>query len=216
MYKPDEVIKQYSNAIFKVANTYYARNSRFSHEDLVAEAKVAAVQACESYDKTKKASFFTYLTSSMNREVQKYVKRNCFDLKVTEYRQRKEFKECGNNDKIKSEARAISLDQGATFTSGGSKEFEANNFHAAVASGNIGPDIIMMRQESLIVLKEEIGNLPDRERHVLNGRWLEGKTLEQIADGFGVTKQTIHGWGKKGFERLQKRVRARLGDELVF
>ena len=74
----------------------------------------------------------------------------------------------------------------------------------------------MIRVESIQVVMEELETLPDRERAVVKDRWLEGKTLEEIALTFGATKQTIHGWGKRGFDALQKKVKARLGEELVF
>ncbi len=216
MYNPDKVLEKYSRAVYKAANTYYFENPRFSYEDLVSEAKVAVVKACSAYKEDSDASFFTYLTSSMNRHVQKYVKNNRYDVKVTEYRQRQEFLKEGNMDKITDIAQAVRMDVP-------SKDSENPETHSGVGgasftlpSGELAPDIAMIRSESIGILMEELESLPDREKSVLNERWLEGKTLEQIATGFGVTKQTIHGWGKKGFERLQKRVKARLGDELVF
>jgi RNA polymerase sigma factor (sigma-70 family) len=211
IHNPDEVLEQYSRAVYKIANTYYFDNPRFSYEDLIAEARVAAIEACSSYKEGSKATFFTFLTSSMNRHVQKYVKRNRYDIKVTEHKQRKEYKEEGNLDKITKVAQAFRMDDA-------NKE-NRNDGHGprfVLPSGDISPDIAMMKNESIGILMEELDSLPDREKSVLSERWLEGKTLEQIAVGFGVTKQTIHGWGKKGFERLQKRVKARLGDELVF
>lgn len=215
-YEPIEVLEKYNKAIHKVAHAYYIANPRFSLQDLVAEAEIAAINACKSYVEGRNATFFTFLTSSMNREVQKFVKRNRFDIKVTEHKQRKEYKENGNIDKIISKYNAISFDARVNRKDNSSDFSEYSNFHSIVASGDIPPDIALMKSESIGILMQELDSLPDRERCVLNERWLEGKTLEQIAVGFGVTKQTIHGWGKKGFERLQKRVKARLGDELVF
>lgn len=215
-YKPKEVLKQYNGAINKVAHAYFINNSRFSFQDLVAEAKIAAISACSSYKEGGEASFFTYLTSAMNREVQKFVKRNKFDLKVTEHKQRKEYRKNGNTDEIKAKYNAISMDQ-FTSAKGNKLELQENrSFYSIVASGDIPPDVAMIKSESINILMQELDSLPDREKCVLNERWLSGKTLEEIAIGFGVTKQTIHGWGKKGFERLQKRVKARLGDELVY
>jgi len=191
---------------------YYFDNARFSYEDLVGEAEVAAIEACGSYIENDRATFFTYLTSSMNRHVQKYAKSNRYDIKVTEHKQRKEYKQHGNLDRITEIADAVRMDnipkeQSARSGSGGS---------FTLPSGELPPDIAMIRSESIGILMEELENLPDREKSVLSERWLEGKTLEQIASRFGVTKQTIHGWSKRGFERLQKRVKSRLGNELVF
>jgi len=213
MFSPDKVLKQYARAIHKTANTYYFSNPRFSYEDLVAEAEIAAIQAIDTYDEDKGASFFTHLTSCMNGHVQKYVKNNRYDIKVTEYKQRKEFKEKGNLDDINKFADAFRIDGGPKDDN---SERSSSGRSFLPPSGEISPDIAMIRVESVEILMQELDSLPDREKTVISDRWLEGKTLEQIATGFGVTKQTIHGWGKKGFERLCKRVKARLGDELVF
>lgn len=209
----DSMLKQYDRAIHKVANTYYFDNPRFSYEDLVAEGKVAAIEAYNSFNEEKKAKFFTHLTNCMNGHVQKYVKNNRYDIKVTEYKQRKDFKEKGNLNDINSYAVAFRLDSAPKDNpdgpSSGGQSF-------LPPSGMIPPDIAMIRCESVEILMEELNSLPDREKTVISDRWIEGKTLEQIATGFGVTKQTIHGWGKRGFERLRKRVKARLGEELVY
>ncbi len=216
MYKPDEVLKKYSRAIHKVANTYYISNPRFSYQDLVSEAKVAAIEACGSYreDNKGKASFFTFLTSAMNWEVQKFVKNNKYDLKVTEHRQREDYKNTGNNDKLDKEAKAFSIDQLSPNKNHDSSR--ESSLHSIIGSGTLPPDIAMIRVESIQVVMEELETLPDREKAVVKDRWLEGKTLEEIALTFGATKQTIHGWGKRGFDSLQKKVKARLGEELVF
>jgi RNA polymerase sigma factor (sigma-70 family) len=209
-YNPDEVIKKYDRAIHKVANLYFFDSPRFSYEDLVDEAKVAAIEACSSYVDGGQATFFTFLTSSMNRRVQKYVKSNRYDIKVTEYKQRKEFKESGNCNKIADVAEAVRIDKN-------SEDSKNNGIGSlTIPSGQLPPYVSLIRSESLGILMEELDSLPDREKTVISERWLEGKTLEEIAGDFGVTKQTIHGWSKQGFERLQRRVKLRLGEELVF
>ncbi len=212
MHSPDEVLNKYNRAIHKVASTYYKDNPRFSFVDLVAEAQAAAIKACRGFrpDNERGTTFFTYLTSAMKAEVSKFVADNSFDLRIPPSTQRQEFKREGNLEKLNT-FKAVPLI--STRENAKSEHFIHSN---VLPSGDVSPDIAMIRAESIGILKEEIDNLPDRERVVLNARWMEGKTLEQIAGGFGVTKQTIHGWEKKGFERLRKRVKIRLGEDLVF
>lgn len=205
MYNPEKVLEDYRNAIFKVANTYYVENPRFSYEDLIAEAECAAIVACNSFEEDGDASFFTYLTSTMNREVQKFVRSNAYDINVRDYQHRKAFKNSGNVDKIKTSAIALHMD---------SEEDDSYSFHEIFASGSIAPDELAIKKESINILYEEIEKLPEREQKVIKLRKLEGLTLQEIATQMNATKQTVHGWEKRGFERLGKRVRTRLGHEL--
>lgn len=202
MYNPEEVVDKYKNAIYKVANTYYYNNPRFSYEDLVAEAECAAIVACDSYKSDRNATFFTYLTSSMDREVQKFVNSNKYDINVTSYQGRKEFKNSGNLETINNKANAIRID----FMDGDNESRTSD----IIASGSMAPDEILIKKESIEVLHEEIDKLPDREKLVIRLRKFDGLTLQEVASIMDTTKQTVHGWEKRGLERLEKRMRFRL------
>jgi RNA polymerase sigma factor (sigma-70 family) len=202
MHEPENLCSEFKNLIIKLCRRYYVRNnSRFSFEDLVSEAKLALFKAHESFDDSRGAKFSTFAYSAMDNELRKFVSNNSYDLKITEYEQRKQFK-AGNQDKLKGDGIAISIDDNS---------FQENNY-SVFASGEEPPDVTLIRNESLGILREEMELLPDRERIVIEEYWLNKRTLEDIASGFGVTKQTVHGWKNKGFSKLQRRVKSRLGE----
>lgn len=216
MYNKSDVLEKYDDLLHKMAHKYYTDNPRFSYEDLVAQGQVAAMDAANSFDPNRgEATFMTFLYNAVDKEVKKFVNNNVFDLNVTEYGQRKEYKEKGNLDRLHTKNNAMRLDN-----KNGKDDFDGkwtigNDFHDIIASGTMTPEESMIKAEAIGIMKEELYTLPERERHVVELRWLEGQTLQQIADNMNVSKQTIHGWEKKGFMKLQKRVKMRLGKELV-
>lgn len=214
MLDASEILAKYHRTILKTANKFCIKNPRFDIEDLVEEGRLAAINAANSFDPKKETKFITYLTNALNFELQKFVGDNAYDLEVSEYFRRKEFKEHGSTDRLKNETRAIRLDVSTEDCPGDSQYRSLNTFHNVLPSGEPNPEEAMIRAENIQVLREEMNKLPERERVVLELRFLEGLTLREIAFQMNVTKQTIHGWQKKGFERLQRKVKTRLGHEL--
>ena len=215
MYNADEVLEKYHNTILKVANKFSFANSKFDFEDLVEEGRVAAINAANSYDPSKDIKFITYLMNSLNRELSKFVGDNSFDLEVSEYYRRQEYAQHGSLEHLTEPCRALRLDiSGPSNESDGEPGQGNNNLHGVIPSGGPNPQDAMIRAESVQILREEMDSLPDREKTVLQLRFLDGLTLREIAEQMDVTKQTIHGWQKKGFDRLSKRVKARMGYEL--
>jgi len=203
MRDAETLCAEFRNLIINLCKKYYVHNnSRFSFEDLLSEAKLALFKASDSFDDSKGAKFSTFAYKSIDNELRKFVTNNTYDLRITEYEQRKQFKN-GTKDNLKAKGIAISVDDNT---------FRENNY-SVFASGAEPPDVTLIRNESLGILKEEMSLLPERERIVVEEYWLNKKTLEEIAGRFGVTKQTVHGWKNKGFGKLQRRVKSRLGEK---
>lgn len=204
MLSPESVLEKYDRTIHKVARKYYMLNSRFSYDDLVSEAKLVAIKAISTYDESK-AAFITYLTDALDTEIKKFVRNNRYDLTVSEYEQREEYCKSGSTEKINREATA-------------SVRFEHiydgawSPIESAIPSGYPSPDQILEHIESVEVLRDELAQLPDRERTVINLRWFENMTLGDIANSLKISKQAAHNWEKSGLEKLSKRVRERLGE----
>lgn len=59
------------------------------------------------------------------------------------------------------------------------------------------------RDIDLRELGEMIHNLPDRERRIIDLRFYEGKTLEQVAQKFGVTRERVRQIEIKTMHRLR-------------
>jgi RNA polymerase sigma factor (sigma-70 family) len=208
-YSPEAVLEKYDAAIHKVCHKYYFDNPRFSYDDLVSEARMVAIKAARAYNPNHEsgASFLTWLLDSLDTEIREYVSRNRYDLTVTEHQQRKDYAN-GTLDRLEREASAkIRLDYQTELSHGLSLPFELS-----IPSGYPSPEDIMIHSETIDVLREEIEALPEREKAVINLRWFENKTLNEIAASMRVAKQTIYGWEKSGLDKLAKRVKARLGE----
>lgn len=201
----DEVLEKYDKLVYKMANKYFTPNPRFSFEDLVSQGQIAAINAANSFDPSRDVSFTTFVYNAINNEVKKFVGDNVYDLTVTEYKRRKEWKDSGSSDGL-NKHKAIRIDDADI--SG-----RDSDGCYTIASGLPGPDEQAIKTESIDILMEELDNLPSREGAVVRLRWLEGKTLQEIADEMNASKQTIFGWEKRGFLRLKERVKERLGKD---
>lgn len=217
MFNAEQMLEKYERAIHKAAHKYHkvvGANPRLSYDDIVAEAAAIAIKAANTFDEGRGTLFITHLTNALDNELRKYVISNNYDLNVTEHAEREEYKEHGNLDKLKREANApVRLDYSI------SDEREHGGGYTTslgeiLPSGYPSPEDILIKTETLDILREELDQLPEREKYVISSRWFDDKTLIEIAKEMNVSKQTIHGWEKSGIERLGRRVRMRLGNEL--
>lgn len=204
-----EVLQKYHNTILKLANKYSLRSSRFDFDDLVEEGRVAAINASKSFDKSKNTKFITYLTNSVSRELSKFVGDNSYDLTVTEHDRRDNYSRYGSNDKLKEKAvcNRLIYDNGDTTSSN-------TISHYTIPSGDVTPEDAMIWKENISILREEIEALPDRDKQVIELRFINNMTLVEVADIMNTTKQNVHFLAKKSFDKLAQRVRSRLGGEL--
>ena len=172
---PEEVVKQFDRAIHKAAHFYHrlaGDNPRISFDDIVGEARMVSIKAANSFDETKGAKFHTHLTNALDRELTEYLIDNGYDLSVSEYSTREAFKEEGTLERLKQEANArVHLDM----------EVQGSDSYASygeiLPSGVPSPEDVLIKTESLAILREELDALPDREKHVIELRWFENKTL---------------------------------------
>lgn len=210
MLNAEEVLVKYKNTIYKAANKFYYPNSRFDLEDLVEEGRVVAINASRSFRPELKIKFITYLTNALNRELFKFVNNNAFDTHVPETDARNEFHREGNIEGLYRQANAISLDLPLASTGGDDDEGEPA--HVSIPSGNMPPDEALIHLESIQILREEIGNLPERDQAVIQLRYFDGLKLREIADRMNISKQAAAVWVQKSMDKLTYRMKARLGD----
>lgn len=198
----EDVLTKYDNLIWKSARQHYRKNPRFDVMDLVEEGRVVAINAAEKYNPDRGTKFITYLTTTLHRELDKYVATNSWDLSVPEHVQRGREKK----SEIAKTALAVRLDAIQDDSDNG----EMPMF--TIPSGELSPEDLMIKNESVDVLMQELDRLPDREKQVISLRYLENKTLKEVAEKMDVAKQTILNWERSGFEQLKSRVRRRLED----
>lgn len=199
MFEAQEILNKFNNEIMHVAHNFSSKNPRFNFEDLVSEGRVVAIKASNSFNPDKGVSFHTYLRNALNNELAKFIGNNSYDLYVSENDRKKEWR----NDRcesIKRTANAIRLD-------GFNKDDEG--LESVIPSGSLNPEENAIINESLAILNEEIESLEPIEKLVIKGRYLDKKTLATLAEELNVSKQLVHQWQKKAFERLSKRVKLR-------
>lgn len=217
MLGTEQMLKKYEKTIHKAAHEYYKaveHNPRLSYADMVAEATAIAIKAANTFDESRGTLFITHLTNALDNELRKFIIRNYYDLNVSEHAEREEYKEHGNLDRLRREATASARIDFVISDSKDGSDGGSTTLGDVLPSGYPSPEEILIKNESLDILREELDHLPERERYVITGRWFENKTLIEIAREMNVSKQTIHGWEKSGIERLGRRVRMRLGNEL--
>lgn len=207
MYNTADVLTKYSDLIYNRAHKFSRENPRFDFEDLVEEGKVAALNAAKSFDANRNTSFITYLTTTIDNELRKFVWSNEYDVYVSEHHRRT------HHETLKTDTKTVRLDFDYESSMGDDGLLSKNGPHQLIPSGVPAPEDILMKEESISILREELSNLPDRERNILELRFLEDKTLQEIADSLKVPKQTIYAWQKKGMAILSKRVKNRLGSD---
>lgn len=225
----EQVMENYGNLLKKEAKRALVPNTRYSYNDMLAEAHLAALEAYNRWDdeKGKNLKFITYLTACVKDHLKRFKKNNAYDIKVTEYKILKDFTNnywLSNNDPSSittehpsknsfqpKDAIAIRLD----WHNGHGQSDEDSSMAEAIPSGELSPDIQLLRREQIDVLMQEISVLPDRERYIIEARWLDRRRIDDIAIELGVKRQTIHNIEKKAREKLSKRVKAILGEDIV-
>ncbi len=204
----EEVLTKYSDLIYSRVHKFCRANPRFDFEDLVEEGKVAALNAQKSFDPNRNTSFITYLTTAIDNELRKFIWSNEYDVYVSEHHRRT------HHETLKQDTRTVRLDVDSEYGSGDDGIFrQKDGTHQIIPSGVPSPEDILMREESISILREELSNLPDRERKILELRFFENKALQEISDELKVPRQTIYAWQKKGMAILSKRVKNRLGSD---
>lgn len=201
------MLSDYHGAICKVVNKYSVSNPRFDRDDVMEEGRLAAIKAANAFRPEEGVKFITYLTTTLNRELQKFVGANAYDLNVRE----KDRRRIGS-DTLKGEAIAIKTDAYSHFSHGESTENFFSAYSAHPSGTVVDPEQELLAKERIEILREEINKLPERERIVIESRYLGGQTLAELAAKFGTSNQAVFTWGKNGFEILKKRMKARLGD----
>lgn len=199
-------IENYKDTIHFVALKYYKQNPRFSFDDLVSEAAIIFYNAVRCYSPDKKAKFKTYLVNALNYELRKFVASNSFDLTVPITKQIKDYRRDGDLSELNETARARKV---CYSTNNGDKQEELPILNT-VPSGQIPVEEAYDRKEAIEVTLAELESLPDREKNVIKQRYLDCRTLKEIAADLGTSSQTILFWERKGLNILKKRIGQKL------
>jgi len=228
----NEFIEEHIGLLKSIVNRFYSPTSKFSKEDLLQEAKLATLKALSKFDSTRhKSKLTTYIYSAVHRTCRDFVRNNKFDLRYTPHQQVKDWK-LAQTVKIEPPVdeqsaqpvpvskfasspgpMAVKADSMISFAALGGGEVES--FITAIPSGESSVLDSLIKKEQVAVLHKRIGELSERERSVVNARFLDGRTLDAIAREQGVTRQRIEQISKRAIAKLSEKVKDDLGSGIL-
>jgi RNA polymerase sigma factor (sigma-70 family) len=221
MIDATEYLENNKGLIESLASKFYLPTSKFSRDDLVQEASLAAVRAINKFDPTKnKSKLSTYVYSAVHRSCRDFVRKNKHDLYKTGYHQTQDWKEAQKNQDADDD-RPVPTGHFGTIEGPMAVRADAENaetgetFASTIPSGEPPPLEGMLIKEQIDILKEEISLLPERERDIINARFFDDKKLAEIAREQGVTRQRINQISQRAFNRLSEKVQDRLDYEVL-
>jgi RNA polymerase sigma factor (sigma-70 family) len=200
---------EYGGMITSIARKFPIKSSRYEFDDLFAEGMKAAVIAVRNRPTDTLYKESTWVYNAIHMAILSFVRKNTYDLSVSEHTQRKAHLE-GVKDVLNSTAKAIRADHLHV----GNNEDAANNFFDVIASGE-PPEDRMIHNESLEILREEINALPEREQNILTAFYIDGAKLRDIAEHEGVTTQRVAQIKERAFAKLKTKMEKRYADALV-
>jgi RNA polymerase sigma factor (sigma-70 family) len=207
--------KDYGDMVNKLARKFYFANPRFDLDDLRAEGRMAVVKAVQNRPQDTPYKESTWVYNAISMEMMSFVRRNKFDVHVSEYEQKECWRDKDEAAKLNSGAMAVRLDaQHAVDVDGYSKDA-----YDIIASGEPPALEKLIDEESRSILMEEINRLPEREKNVLM-EFYGGQTLREIADnetqrnGRKCSPQRAAEIKNRAFTKVQTSVKRRYADAI--
>lgn len=186
--------------------------------DMVAAGHVGLIEAAERYDATKGAQFKTFAYYRVRGAVMDWARRSAHE----DPRVRARASEQAALDAISEEARAHiprGVADGAAdaasllsdMIDAAAQVFTVAECAQALASHDDfeAPDLVAQRREELVVIRERLANLPEKERTMIELVYFEGRTIEEAGQTFGLSKS----WASRLHARALKLLRREVGEE---
>lgn len=212
---PEVWIKNNKGLFESIANTFTLNTSKFSKDDLIQEAHAAAIYAIEKFKTGGEASLSTYVYTASWRACRDFVRKNKHDLYITPGQQNKEWK----NASVEPTEQSTANNKFASFESPMAVRMDRPNQdrgsgELAIASGELSALDGLIKKEQVEILLEEMNCLSDRERDIINSRYWNKETLEEVAIKQGCSRQRIDIISKRAMTKLTEKVKKRLDFEL--
>lgn len=202
MLDPVKVIEENVGALNKVVNKYYFPTGKFDREDLMSEAFLHTVTACQAFDEEKKeCKPITFVYNQVDRRVRRFVSKNAYDLNVGEHIQ--------GTEKLTSAVYADRLDR--EIGSGGPQTDNPSHhltLKDIIPCSGVSPENSLIEKERVELLHSAIESLSPLERVVILGTWFNDKTQVELAAELGFTKQYISKVEKRGLENLSNKLKS--------
>lgn len=181
-----------------LANKFYLDTPKFSKDDLIQEANLAATRAIERFDPDRDVKISTYVYTTVKRSIRDFVRKNKHDLYITCYQQDKEFRANKHEKQVDIKHRMATRIEGES------------SMADTIPSGDLSPLDEIQKREELDILKEEIDALPQNEKEIIKERFILNNTFESIGRSKSISRQRAQQISKRAINRLKENLERRL------
>lgn len=171
----EELLKQYQRYIIKVASTL--TKDDYIKEELIQEASISLYKAYQSYDESK-GELHYYLISYIRGSMLTYLTTNTRTIKIPANVIQEIYKM-----ELEEPIKTISIEK------------EINEYGDSIGDRILieeDDDSLDDQQEAIRnLLRHYISELKERYQFILKMRYFEGKTIEEIGNQLGISRQAI-------------------------
>jgi len=222
MKAKEELVNGNLKLVLSILKKY--NNKTDNMDDLFQIGTIGLIKAIENFDLSHGVKFSTYAVPMILGEVKRYLRDNnsvriARSIKDTAYKVLK-FKENFINQfakepTIKEISENLNLSEYEIFSALNSLKDTVSMFEPIY---NDGGDVIYLEDqlksddgniydtETKIALKEAMNKLKEKERYILNQRYLVGKTQMELAEEIGISQAQISRLEKSGLNELRKMI----------
>ena len=214
----EELINGNLKLVLSILKKY---NNRDNMDDLFQVGCIGLIKAIDNFDLSHEVKFSTYAVPMILGEVRRYlrdnsslrVSRSIKDvsykiLKMRELLTNKYGKEPTPSDL----ARELNIDEGEIIEALDSMKDVVSMFEPIYSDG--GDTIYLFDQlednkdkydkETKIALKDALNKLKDKEKYIIQERYITGKTQSELADTLGISQAQISRLEKNSIEKIKK------------
>lgn len=188
----DIIIAQFIYLPLCIANKFKTRNSSLDLDDLVGAGQVGLLLGAERYKPNPKASLLSYLYTSIKFRIAREAKQ-----------QRSRIIHIPNGAYIREGAEYAEAVTRAISTP---ISLQARNYNGLlitdVPTRETAQSILC--SDDVVALEQYLDRLPERERQVLQWRYWEYRTLQEVGNELGVTRERVRQLEIQAVERLRK------------
>jgi RNA polymerase sigma factor (sigma-70 family) len=208
--EPADAENVYKRLISHLARKFFMQCPRFDIDDLYSEGLVACIKSIKERPLDTPYSESTWVYNAISFHLMSFIRRNKFDLHVSEDTQKKAYAE-GTTSELYNSAIAIKSWRNPLSV----EENGLNDCDDIAASGEPPPIESVIKSETFFILNEELDHLPSRERTILKEFFIEGLTLKDIGQRQGTTPQRVGQIKDRAFSKLQANMKRRYSEAVV-
>lgn len=227
----EEAVQTFVNSnlrlVVKIASEF--RNSGLSQSDLIAEGNIGLMRAAKLFEHNRDAKFSTYAAPWIRQYMRRAVGKQAHVIRLPEQTLKRMQKideaemhlkgQLDREPSIFEVAEAANLDE-KTLKKVKSAKIQIISLNAEVKEGEdssyadiiadpeaVSPDNAICTAETRELLYKSMQKLDVRERDILEMRFYQGKTLEDISRQFGKTRERIRQLQNEGLLKLRLMLR---------